>query len=397
PANRSNMANNNNCVAFQSKLTSIMEMLAKAAVMEISKLWEEGFAVVQVELLRRESEIKVLNRKLISMENERLTALSQAAKSSSLPRREQQNNLPPPAGEAGLSVESVQTLPSDQSVRDKADSSGNNEALLPVQMEEKENAAKQRKSDLCESEDRDDEEFVVKLEEDDDVEIVEQEVDLNPRSSTVGHHERLQRCAEAAPEQETQHWVSVSVGDSDTEDDSDCFFEPNHLSHNLDSEILLIQNSLDIFDNSAEAAHSDRLARDSRTLQGASSKSSAPLTFSQSQPSQQTSHHAERETAVGFFLEKQWRTKNTSAFNPDRSLFALNEPELHKTAASRRIKEKWYICPFCGKSFDRVSHLQIHQRIHTGEKPYTCEMCGKSFSQRSNLRTHQRTHKEALS
>lgn len=91
--------NNNNSVAFQSKLTSIMEMLAKAAVTEISKLWEEGFAVVQVELLRRESEIKALNRKLISMENERLTALSQAAKSSSLPRREQQNKLPPSAGE----------------------------------------------------------------------------------------------------------------------------------------------------------------------------------------------------------------------------------------------------------------------------------------------------------
>ncbi|XP_043989661.1 zinc finger protein 235 [Gambusia affinis] len=392
----SNNNNNNNCVAFQSKLTSIMEMLAKAAVMEISKLWEEGFAVVQVELLRRESEIKALNRKLISMENERLTALSQAAKSSSLPRREQQNNLPPPAGE-GLSVESVQTLPSDQSFRDKADSSGNTEALLPLQMEDNESAAKQCKSDLCESEDRNDEESVVKLEEDDDVEIVEQEVDLNPRISIVGHHERLQRCAEAAPEQETQHWVSVSVGDSDTEDDSDCFFEPNQLSHNLDSEILLIQNSLDIFDNSAEVAHSDRLARDSRTLQGASSKSSAPLTFSQSQPSQQTSHHAERETAVGFFLEKQQRTKNVLAFNPDSSLFALNEQEVHKIAASRRIKEKWYICPFCGKSFDRISHLQIHQRIHTGEKPYTCEMCGKSFSQRSNLRTHQRTHKEALS
>lgn len=97
-ANSSCNNNHNNCVAFQSKLASIMEMLAKAAVMEISKLWEDGFAVVQVELLRRESEIKALNRKLTSMENERLKALSQAA-NTSLPRTEHQNKLPPPTAE----------------------------------------------------------------------------------------------------------------------------------------------------------------------------------------------------------------------------------------------------------------------------------------------------------
>ncbi|KAM4557733.1 uncharacterized protein V3H82_017437 [Fundulus diaphanus] len=384
--------NNNNCVAFQSKLASIMERLAKAAVVEVSKLWEDGFAVVQVELLRRESEIKALNRKLLSMENERFTALSQAAnKSSSLPRREQQNNLPPPAGE-GPSVESLQISTPDQSLRDKTDSSGNNRAAPPAQAEENQSAIKQRKPDACEAEDRDKEDSVVKLEEDKDVEIVEQEVDLNPRSSKAARNEvkRIQRPAKVP--QEAQYWMS---GDSDTEDDPDCFLKPNQLSQHLDSEILLIQNSLDIFDNSTPAALPDRLAGENRTLQGA--KSRAPGAFSQSQPSQPTSHHADRQTSVGFPLEKQRRTKTVSAFNPESRLFVLNEPELHKTLASRHVKEKWYICPFCGKSFDRVSHLEIHQRIHTGEKPYTCEACGKSFSQRSNLRTHQRTHKEAVS
>lgn len=73
-------------------------MLAKAAVLEISKLWEDGFTLVQVELRRRENEIEALNRKLMLMENERLTVLSQTQTSSSS-KREQQNKLLPPSGD----------------------------------------------------------------------------------------------------------------------------------------------------------------------------------------------------------------------------------------------------------------------------------------------------------
>lgn len=284
-------------------------------------------------------------------------------------------------------------------VRDKADASGS--STSPSAQAEKEQS-EQVKSDSCSSADRedDDDDLIVKLEDEDDVKIVEQIVNSDhSNNDAAGHHEMdlSHQSAEVVEEPEGQQWLSVSVGDGDTADDSDCFFEPKQLSQNLDSEILLIQNALDIFDNSEEMAYSDRFMQDNGTAQGASTKSRAPATFGQSQPSKAI-NTPERGLSVRFHSEKkqQQQTKNMSALNPDNRFFLLNDPELHKSIASRRIKEKWYICPFCGKSFDRISHLEIHQRIHTGEKPYSCDTCGKCFSQRSNLRTHQRTHKEAL-
>ncbi|KAM4623733.1 uncharacterized protein ACJ7VT_004774 [Polymixia lowei] len=54
--------------------------------------------------------------------------------------------------------------------------------------------------------------------------------------------------------------------------------------------------------------------------------------------------------------------------------------------------ERPYCCLHCGKRFSHAGNLQKHTRIHTGERPYGCQQCGKTFSQSSHLKKHQRLH-----
>ena len=51
-------------------------------------------------------------------------------------------------------------------------------------------------------------------------------------------------------------------------------------------------------------------------------------------------------------------------------------------------KRSVWSCTFCGKYYPSKSHLQQHQRIHTGEKPYPCLYCQMAFSQSGTRKRH---------
>ncbi|GAB5359529.1 hypothetical protein AAMO2058_000551800 [Amorphochlora amoebiformis] len=55
-----------------------------------------------------------------------------------------------------------------------------------------------------------------------------------------------------------------------------------------------------------------------------------------------------------------------------------------------RIRPPGGKCSECGRI---VSHIRLHQYIHTGERPYGCRECPQRFVTSSNLKVHETVHK----
>lgn len=104
----------------------------------------------------------------------------------------------------------------------------------------------------------------------------------------------------------------------------------------------------------------------------------------------------------------------------DEKAFAVHMANSHTDAS------KSYLCPTCGKGFQKSSHfythikchapaadrakfkcnvcekncstkanLASHMRIHDGIREFTCDQCGRSFVQKGNLHAHILTHVQA--
>lgn len=58
----------------------------------------------------------------------------------------------------------------------------------------------------------------------------------------------------------------------------------------------------------------------------------------------------------------------------------------------KRRRGKKLECPYCSKTFNQTTHLDVHVRSHIGYKPFQCSVCSKRFTQGGNLRTHMRLH-----
>ncbi|XP_036407631.1 zinc finger protein 92 homolog [Megalops cyprinoides] len=93
---------------------------------------------------------------------------------------------------------------------------------------------------------------------------------------------------------------------------------------------------------------------------------------------------------AGNTLGVNLRGDRRNPFSDGRRSFAAKEKlKYHLNVHTR---DRPYICPYCGKAFTYPSQQRRHLLRHSGERQYPCTLCEKSFVTPSELSVHSRVH-----
>ncbi|XP_038819406.1 zinc finger protein 112-like [Salvelinus namaycush] len=338
-------------VSLRAQIASIIEVLSKAAVAEISKVVDDGIVVLRVEMCQRENEINVLKNNLQQLDSELRRARTrgiQARRRIHHGRSVAAENLgregPGKSGTTCVGRTSLEKLQSgeDGNERDEEDI---------------------RRAD----------ETQVKT---------EPGVELEQAKQSTGRKEKGRLDAELSMyDRDSQQWMSSSQADNDMEMSNSEYFN----SSGQNSQCLPDHSPVPPGNSGKEEASCSSVSFPGKLYFDVREDMIAQLR----RPPHYRQSDVLKRTSDG-----------TVQSNPDpRSVLGFGSN--YNTARRARTKrfcqvKKHFICTLCGKSFERYGHLERHLRIHTGEKPYSCDLCGRCFNQKSSLKGHLKTHRVSI-
>uniref|UniRef100_A0A3B3T5K1 C2H2-type domain-containing protein n=1 Tax=Paramormyrops kingsleyae TaxID=1676925 RepID=A0A3B3T5K1_9TELE len=406
------------CVNFQAQLSSIMEILSRAAVEEISKLLEDTCAVLHLEMRRSRNEAVALKRKLRSMEIELSAVRSCGAEHISGKNQSNgswQYGVPSAMGDKNYQHLSLVLGQEYEKVE------GERTEILIIKEESLED-------------DREEPKHCRGLSAEIDAVAVasphlsasespfqnlrsDEECDKQPNPSTVEEQDQCwQNGGESCSSERMQTRKSCQSRTGGLENPKDT--RTSHLATSWNSEIEAekLRQSTDKCLSPFTGDH-----HPVAVVESGSAKTQFSVGFSDVNSHvsllNPSTVNARAEGLDESRLHSAMRDHHAAPNQPQKSLErqsvdadrdtglytemvetlavcqqSLNSAKKIETKKTFGVREKQFSCTHCGRHFNRYSHFKIHQRCHTGEKPYCCTQCGKHFSLRCNLITHQRIH-----
>ncbi|XP_078143986.1 uncharacterized protein LOC144542152 [Centroberyx gerrardi] len=369
--------------SFGTQVAAIMDVLAKAAVAEITKLMDDGTVVFRLEMCRRDSEIQELKRSLQLMEVELCKAQEVAAE----------------AATARVTGEKQEQAAAGTQVSHRADQEDQETRAMFLDSEPV--------SSLCEpghqTEDSRDLRSAVKAEPVDNLatqettdntgttdknvyfELEERDNPLWPpgrgvfEEASVEPAHAIQQCLQIFSPQ-TEQYPAHSNTESSYKSSSTAAEKIADDSFSAPIKVELEMRPVCVGSSTSESHHNEQFRHISHPA--VNEEQRLQSTLQQAGPSLAPPHvQRSRQGALG-----------SNAAHAEDHILSRNSLKAKRPLNVWRANQKLFTCSMCSKGFPRLCQLEEHRSTHGAFKPFRCLECGKSFTQKTRLKTHQSVH-----